>query len=157
MVESMLKRVTMGYVVGMPVGTLILIFLSFTTEGGALFFTDALLARTGSEAAALLVQTMLSGVIGAVGVGGTVFFDIEDWGLLKSGVAHWALYTAAFMPIGFFLGWLEGLADACVMAEVFALVDFASILVIETRYKLQVKRLNALLEESRQDTLNVRA
>jgi hypothetical protein len=154
MAEKTLKRMGMGYVIGMPVGTLILVFLSYATEGGALLFTDALLQRVGSEASALLVQTMLSGIIGAVGMGATSFFDIEGWSVLKSALAYYATYTIAFLPIGFFLGWLEGPADALVMAEIFALVEFSITLAMTVHYRVQVRNLNALLEESRQGSLH---
>ena len=134
MAKKVLKRALMGFVIGMPVGTLILILLSYMTEGGAVLFTPALLGRTGNEATALLAQTLLSGVVGAVGMGG----------------ASWIVYTLVFLPIGFFLGWLEGPADALVMAVIFAVVEAVMTLVMFARYNAQVRQLNELLEEGRQ-------
>jgi hypothetical protein len=122
MVNRILKRTLMGFVIGMPVGTLILIFISYTTEGGALLFTPALLERMGNEATALLAQTLLSGVVGAVGMGSACFFDLDGWSVPAAAVAHWAVYTLVFLPIGFFLGWLEGPVDVLVMAVIFAVV-----------------------------------
>lgn len=150
MAEKTLRRAAFGYVVGMPIGTIILIVLSFATQGGAHLFTDALLARTGSEAGALLMQTVLSGIIGAVGVGGTSLFDIEGWSLFRSATVYYATYTITFMPIGFFLGWIESVSDALVMAEVFAIVVLVATLAITARYKMQVEQLNALLENAGQ-------
>lgn len=150
MIKQVLKRTLMGFVIGMPVGTLILILLSYTTESGALFFTPVLLERTGSEATALLVQTLLSGVVGAVGMGGACFFDLDGWSVPASALAHWTVYTLVFLPIGFFLGWLEGPVDALVMAVIFAVVEAAVTLTMLVRYNAKVRQLNELLEESRQ-------
>ena len=150
MAKKVLKRALMGFVIGMPVGTLILILLSYMTEGGAVLFTPALLGRTGNEATALLAQTLLSGVVGAVGMGGACFFDLDGWSVPAAALAHWSVYTLVFLPIGFFLGWLEGPADALVMAVIFAVVEAVMTLVMFARYNAQVRQLNELLEEGRQ-------
>ena len=150
MVSKVLKRTLMGFVIGMPVGTLILIFLSYVSEGGAVLFTPALLERTGNEATAMLAQTLLSGVVGAVGMGGACFFDLDGWSVPAAAVAHWAVYTLVFLPIGFFLGWLEGPADALLMAVIFAVVEATITLVMLARYNAKVRQLNELLEEGRQ-------
>lgn len=150
MVKKVLQRTFMGFVIGMPVGTLILIFLSYVSEGGAVLFTPALLERTGNEATALLAQTLLSGVVGAVGMGGASLFYLDGWSVPAAALVHWIVYTLVFLPIGFFLGWLEGPADALVMAVIFAMVEAVMTLVMIARYNAQVRQLNELLEEGRQ-------
>ena len=107
MAKKVLQRTLLGFVIGMPVGTLILILLSYATEGGAVLFAPTLLARTGNEATALLAQTLLSGAVGAVGMGAACLFDLDGWSVPAAALAHWAVYTLAFLPIGFFLGWLR--------------------------------------------------
>ena len=150
MVKKVLQRTLMGFVIGMPVGTLILIFLSYVSEGGAVLFTPALLERTGNEATALLAQTLLSGVVGAAGMGGTCLFDLDGWSVPAAALAHWTVYTLVFLPIGFFLGWLEGPADALVMAVIFAMVEAVITLAMLARYNAKVRQLNELLEEAQQ-------
>ena len=150
MAKKVLQRTLLGFVIGMPVGTLILIFLSYMTEGGAVLFTPALLERTGNEATALLAQTLLSGAVGAVGMGAACLFDLDGWSVPAAALAHWAVYTLAFLPIGFFLGWLEGPVDALVMAVIFAVVEAVITLLMLARYNAKVRQLNELLEESRQ-------
>lgn len=154
MVGKVLKRTLIGFVIGMPVGTLILILISYVTEGGAVLFTPALLARTGNEATALLAQTLLSGVVGATGMGAASLFDLDGWSVPAAALVHWVVYTLVFLPIGFFLGWLEGPVDALVMAVIFAVVEAAITLTMLVRYNAKVRQLNELLEESRRTSLN---
>ena len=107
MKSRILRRALLGFLVGIAVGNLIVIISGFITEGKILLFDSSLLEKTGSEAGAFLMQTLLSGLYGAIGMGGAIVYELEDWSLLKASVIHYLLSTLSFYPIALYLGWMS--------------------------------------------------
>lgn len=148
MAATILRRAVFGFLLGMAIGNVITVLMSLASGEGALLFTDYLLARTGSEAGALLVQTLLSGVIGAAAMAGTVLYNLEPWGLLKSAIIHYAICMVTYIPIGIILGWIEPHpASIAVTAGALAIVYAAIWLIMNARYKSEVDELNNLLDK----------
>ena len=143
------RRAAFGFVVGMPIGTLILVITSLMGGGGALLFTDALLERVGGEACALLVQMLLSGVVGAVAMAGSVLFEIDRWGLVRSAVSHCVLYLATLLFVGTFLGWFEEVGDVCWVVVVTIALHAIITCALTRRYRGEVAQLNLLIRERR--------
>lgn len=78
MIGRSIKRIMLGFVIGMAVGNLIAAMFSYVPGGDNLIVSELLLEKTGSESKAFLIQTLLSGVLGAVGMGGTVIYELEN-------------------------------------------------------------------------------
>ena len=149
MLKRFLKLAAAGFVLGMAVGNLIAIITSYMTGGEVLIFSPALLQRAGSPAAALAIQTVLSGVIGAVGMGGVIFYDFEDWGMLRTALVHYLIVIAFVIPIAIALGWTDPeprsiLAMCAAEAAAYAVIWVIMFL----RYRSEVKRLNELIAEN---------
>ena len=147
MVAKALQLATIGFLVGMIVGVFIVIIIGFTEGGGSLVLPSVLLDITGSEAGALLAQMLVSGVYGIVPMAGVVIYDLDTWGLLKQAVVHYAMYTAAFLLIGGFVGWVETPVDMVVMAGIFLVCHCIIWLIMYARCKSETNELNELLEE----------
>ncbi len=150
MVTQLINRAVFGFVLGMVVGVLVVIGMSYADGGGSLVLPNVLLEMMGSEAGALLVQMLSSGAFGAIPMAGTVLYEIGSWGLLKQAVVHYVSYTVAFLLLGIFLGWFEPtIVDLGTMAGVFAVCHCAIWLVMYARYRSEAKRLNELLGKVR--------
>lgn len=61
--------------------------------------TPGFAARFNCEAAAVLAQLGLVGVIGMAFAGAALVFEIERWSYLKQGIAHFLITAAVWMPI----------------------------------------------------------
>lgn len=150
MVAKTLKLAGIGALMGVVVGVIIVIAMGFA-NGGTLALPPTLLALTGSEAGALLAQMLLSGVYGAIPMAGVMFYELDEWGLLKQAVVHYATYTVAFLAIGVVVGWVDPtLADMGLMAGIFAVCHAVIWFIMYSRYKAETKELNALLQETKQ-------
>lgn len=147
MAAKAVRRAALGFVVGMAVGNVIAALFGMASGEGGLPFSDALLARAGSGAAALLAQTMLSGALGAVAMAGVCLYDSDTLGLLQAAAIHYAAYTAAFAPIALALGWIETPVDLAMMALMFAITHTCIWFAMNERYKAQVAELNGLLRD----------
>lgn len=148
MVATTLKRAGIGFLLGMIVGALIVVFMGFA-NGGSLVLPPKLVAATGSDAGALLAQMLVSGAFGAIPWAGITFYELDSWSLLKQAVVHYATYTAAFLIIGIGVGWIEPiLADMGLMAGIFAVCHAIIWLIMYARYKKETKELNTLVKEA---------
>lgn len=141
MLIQTLKRTGFGFVLGMAVGNLIA-----ALSGHPDIVSPELLARMGSLSASLLVQTLLSGVIGGVAWAGISLYDLERWPLLTANLTHFALVMAVFIPIAHFLGWTETATDTLLMAGIMFAAHFSIFLIMCAYYRAQMREMNRLQE-----------
>ena len=145
MVRKILKRAGFGFVLGMAAGNLIACL-----TGHPNIVSPALLEKAGSLSAALLWQTLLSGVIGFASFAGVGVYQIDRWSLLLADAVHCLSYMIFFLPIAFFLGWLDTAAEALVMAAILLGVHTLIFLILCAWYRLQARELNRLNEQRKQ-------
>ena len=151
MVAKAVKLALLGFLAGIAVGALVVVIIGFTVGGGSLVVQESLVARTGSEAGALLVHLFVSGVFGAIPMAGVVFYEIDSWGLLKQAVVHYATYTAAFMLLGTSVGWFDPTPLVLgLIVGVFLICHCIIWLIMYARCKAETAELNELLQEAKQ-------
>jgi len=146
MLAKTLKRAGFGFFAGVFIGNVISA-LSGWPDG---FVTGKLLAMTGGLAPAVLVQTLLSGLLGAVSFGGVSFYDIDNWPLLRIAAVHYLVIEAAYMPIAFTLGWIQTATEALIWMGFSAVTYLIIFLIMWAIYRRQVRELNELNEERKQ-------
>lgn len=150
MLNNTIKKAAFGFLLGMVVGNVIAFFASgFTTV-----INQVLLARTGSAAAAFMMQTLFSGVYGAIAMAGVSFYEIEDWSLLRTALTHYALITLTYIPIGLYLGWVSAdnfALEYGIVASSQAVVYLIIFLIMHARFKAEVRKLNEMLAKKEED------
>ena len=127
-------RASIGFVLGILVG---LGFLSISGVG-------AYTVQKGAGGLALYLA--LSGLLGAVGVGGTTIYSLEHWGLLRCTATHFAITLTAYCAAGFTLGWLD-LRDPVTpfMFLGYVIAYLIIWLVMYFRCKRQIRQINEAL------------
>ena len=147
MKRKILILAVIGFAAGLVMGNLIAFF---TKSSEAPIVTQVLIERTGGLTAAMIVQTVLSGVYGAAAMSGVIFYDIEEWSLLRAVLSHYSLIMLGFIPLGLVLGWIR--------PEHF-LTDYGAVFIGQTiafliiffimcaRCRAEVKELNRLIEK----------
>lgn len=145
MLRKTMIRAALGLVIGMVVGNVIaLLFSGFTALASPM-----LIAKTGSPFLAAVVQTLASGLYGAIAMAGVGFYDVEEWSLLKAVLVHYATVMLPYIPLGLLLGWIRPEAFASDYGIVFAAqtATYAVIfLIMYFRYRAEVKELNEMLQ-----------
>ncbi len=148
MIRRLFRLSVFGFIMGMAIGNLIAIISSTLIGGQTLVFSDSLLAKAGSPAAALTIQTLLSGLLGAVAMGGVIFYDIDRLPMLWTCIIHYTTIIAAYLPIALSLGWLEPAAKPVLIMLLLQAAAYAIIWVIMyVRYRVKVRELNEMLAE----------
>ena len=151
MLLKTLRRAAIGFLLGMAVGNIITVVSSMLSGGQVLFFTDALLLRTGNEVLAFLVQTLLSGVIGAVAWAAMGLFEIETWGLVRAEVTHCLLILLTLIPIALYLGWMKPTFESVVLLSgCMAFSDVVVFCIMTAYYHREVAELNEMLKDAGQ-------
>lgn len=151
MSRKILKLALIGFVLGMLVGNLISFLSSDMNARPFVIVSQKLIERTGSVSAAMIVNTLLSGVLGAVGMAGVIFHDPKefDWGMTKAAVFHFLLIMAANIPIALYCGWLKpGFRNLLIWVSIMALSYFIVWLIMYFRYRKETEELNRMLEKN---------
>ena len=132
------KRTAFLSAVGFALGILVgLGFLSITGVG-------TYYVQRGADGLALYLA--LSGLLGAVGMGGTTVYSLEHWCLLRCTATHFVITLSVYCAVGFTLGWLD-LRDPVTpyMFLGYVIAYFVIWMVMYLRYKRQIRRINEAL------------
>ncbi|MBR5109516.1 MAG: DUF3021 domain-containing protein [Clostridia bacterium] len=143
MLASFWKRAGIGFLFGLFIGNLIAWFT------GGVIVSPILVERMGSEAAAIVVQTLCSGIYGVITMGGTLLYDVERLPLALATALHCLLVIGPYMPLALLLGWESEISDILIV-WCFQLAAFFIIwLIMYLRYKAQVRELNELMKKDK--------
>lgn len=94
--KRIIMRLTVSF--GSTVFVVLLLQLCLLMAGNAVV-TPSFAARFPNEAAAVLAQLGLAGLIGMSFAGAAQIFEIEKWNFLKQGALHFLLTAAVWMPV----------------------------------------------------------
>ena len=141
MLGKTLKRAGLGLLIGMAVGNLI----SYLTSGGAML-DPAVIERCGGWQNGVMLQTLLTGLVGAVSFAGTSLYDTDRWPLFAVTITHFVIIMAAYIPVALYLRWFDTFLEALVIVAIMAAMHLTIFLVLWLRYQAQVKEANKLIE-----------
>lgn len=144
MKKKVFRRMLIGFLSGAAVGNLIALLSS---SGSGMIYSPMLLERFGSPAAAILIQSLFSALIGVAGMGGMSLYDETDLPLAAATSIHFVIVEAVFVAVALFLRWMRSAAEIGIMsAMMFA--AFAAIWVIMfIIHKREVRQLNEIAKE----------
>ena len=147
MLAKTLKRAVVGFLIGIVIGDVIALLTVRLSSGEIMMFSKTLLDIAGGNAtAAAILQSLFSGLYGAVCFAGMSFYEIDRLPLAAVTAMHCALIILTFIPIALLLGWVDGVIGILIMASVQFIVYFIIWLIIYAYCKKQVKELNELNE-----------
>ena len=108
--------------------------------------TPAFAARFQSPVAAVIVQLLLIGFIGAVFAVCSVIFDIERWSFLKQGLIHLTITSALGIPICLFCWMPESIAGALILCASWLFTYICTWLSQYFVYRHRIRQLDAKIK-----------
>lgn len=144
MIVNTLKRAAVGFVLGIIIGSVIAHLTGGFGTDTLIPVSDVLLERAGSVFAAQVIQTVMSGIYGALCFEGISFYEIERWPLALATAAHCAVIVLTYVPVGLCLGWVDSVTSVLIMAAIQIFAFFIIWLIMSLIYKAQVKELNEI-------------
>ena len=150
MLKKILLRAGIGFIIGAAVGDLIAFLTGTSATGGVTFASQQLLDMSGGSAVlAMVLQSLFSGLYGAVCFAGMTLYDAERLPLAAATALHCGLIVLPFVPISYLLGWVSGIVETLIIASAQIAAFFVIWLVMYFGYKKQVKELNELQEKNK--------
>ena len=150
MLKKILLRAGIGFIIGAAVGDLIAFLTGSSATGGVSFASQQLLDMSGGSAVlAMVLQSLFSGLYGAVCFAGMTLYDAERLPLAAATALHCGLIVLPFVPISYLLGWVSGIVETLIIASAQIAAFFVIWLVMYFGYKKQVKELNELQEKNK--------
>lgn len=151
MKKKIFLRGAFGFPIGITIGYIITIIISFIWANG--YYSPCvpeLISVTGSEINAVIFQALLSGLLGAAFAASSVIWEIESWNIVKQTGVYFAVVSVVMMPVAYFLYWMEHsvtgfLSYFCIFALIFIVIWVTQF--ITGRH--MVKRMNERLYKSK--------
>lgn len=148
MLKTIIRKAELGFSVGLLLGDGIAMLSGSLGAGELVLVSGKLLDMTGNIALAFLIQSILSGLYGALTFGTMVFYDIESWPLTVATAAHALVVIGTFVPLSRFLGWASDDPIGFLIMIGCQILGFLIVwIIMYSIYKKQVKELNELQEQ----------
>ena len=150
MKKKLMIRAAVGFLFGIAAMYLVPSLIN-RTPIGRLIYTDELLTFAGSPEAAVALTILVMGLFGSLCLGGTLFYEIENWSLAKATAAHYLSISLGYLIPNWVLCWNMPLKLFLVI-EVFMTVGFFLVwLTMYLYYRRRVRKLNDLLYERKKE------
>lgn len=145
--KRILLHLSVGLAAGVVIGDLIAL-ITGSLGGEGISLVSAAAKKAYGLVGAVLLQNILSGLLGAASVGGMLFYAEEKWGLAGATVLHFCVIYAVYALCAWLMGWLPPrpaayLISFAAMAAVFAVIW----LVMYLRWKKTVREWNEDLKK----------
>lgn len=108
MKKIVLQRALLGIPLGICLGYAITILISLIVGNGEyLPVPPQLVLDLGNEINAILVQTLLCGILGAGFAAASVIWEMEDWSLVKQTGLYFLISSLLMIPVAWLANWME--------------------------------------------------
>lgn len=108
MAKKIILRGAIGVPLGIAIGYLITIFMSFAFADG--YYSPCepkLVEAVGNEINAVAMQAALCGILGASFAGASVVWEIERWSLVKQTGIYFGVVSVTMAFVSYFSYWME--------------------------------------------------
>ena len=148
MLKKTIKMACIGFLIGVVVGDVIALLTGNSKTEGITFASEKLLDWAGGNAAvAMILQSVFSGLYGAICFAGMSLYDVERLPLAAATALHCGLIVLPFIPISYLLGWVSGIVETVIIAAIQIVAFFIIWLIMWAIYKKQVKELNDMQKD----------
>ncbi len=108
MKKELFSRVFIGVLGGVVISYLITIGISLVIGDGNYYpCVPSLIERFGNEVTAVIIQTVLSAVLGAGFGGCSIIWEKDEWSLLKQTGIYFGIVSVLMMTVAYICEWME--------------------------------------------------
>lgn len=149
MKKEIIGRGLVGFPLGIALGYVITVLTSLGWgDGSYIPCMPELVSAMGNEIHAVVVQTLLSGLIGTGFAASSVIWEMDTWSLVKQTGIYFLIVSLVMLPIAYFAYWMEhSIIGFCVYFGIFALVFVVLWAIMYIIRRHHVKQMNEKLSK----------
>ncbi|MBO4533147.1 MAG: DUF3021 domain-containing protein [Treponema sp.] len=146
-INKIIKRAILGFIYGVFIGQTILILESLIIGDGNYYAVSTYLVNhTSSRIAAVVLQYLISGILGLSFAATTVIFEMDRWSILAQTALHFVINSIVMYIAGFLCGWFpHTVGSTLIWFGIFIVVYFIFWLCFTMYYKKKTKEINKAL------------
>ena len=108
MKKKLIQRGLLGFPLGIAIGFVITIMISVCVGDGSFYpVTLELMEAMGNELNAVIVQTVLCGIMGTGFAMASVIWEIDAWSLAKQSGIYFSVACIVMLPIAYVTNWMK--------------------------------------------------
>ncbi len=153
----MKKKALIRGLIGFPGGVTICLVITIIESlivGDGRFYAcvPEFLELVGSEIMAVILQTVLAGLVGSVYGAASVIWELEEWSIAKQSGIFFAIAAVTMMPIGYLLNWMEHSAIGIISFFLVFLVIFVIIwITMYLIWRRKIQNLNQNVQKRKRE------
>lgn len=147
--REIITRSMIGGMGGIVIVQIILIGIALVIGNGTFYScVPELIEEIGTETGAVIVQTILSVILGAICGGASVIWELDCWSLAKQTLVYFVLLAGAMLPVAYVTHWMEHsvkgvLVYAGIFLGIFLVIWLAKYMI----WKVKIDKLNRGLKQ----------
>ena len=144
MKKKLICRGLLGVPIGIAIGYVITIIISAIWAGGYYAaVTPELMQTMGNEINAVILQTVLCGIMGSGFAMASVIWDIDSWSLAKQSGIYFAIACVVMFPIAYVTNWMKhSIGGVLIYVGIFAAIFVLVWTIQYFAWKRKIKKVN---------------
>ena len=144
MKKKLLLRGLFGFPVGIAISYVITIIVSaIVGKGIYLAVTPQLVSALGNELNAVILQAVLSGLLGAGFAMASVIWELDHWSIAKQSGVYFVVIAVILLPISYVTHWMEhSVAGFLTYFAIFISIFLITWMIQYFIWKNNVKKIN---------------
>ena len=151
MKKKMIQRGLLGFPLGIAIGFVITVIISMCIGDGSFYpVTPELIDTMKNELNAVILQTILCGILGTGFAMASVIWEIDSWSLAKQSGIYFSIACVTMFPIAYITNWMKHNAIGILSyVGIFVAIFVITWLVQYFVWKRKVKRMNDRVRNSK--------
>lgn len=153
MKKQIIKRGLFGLPVGIAIGFVIPLLISAAVGDGNYYpVTQELIDTMGNELSAVMLQTILCGIMGAGFAMASIIWELDSWSLAKQSGVYFFLACLLMLPIAYVANWMEHSVRGVIVYVGIFVVIFLSVWVTQYLvWKRKISKMNHLVRKEEKE------
>lgn len=150
MKKKMIQRGLLGFPLGIAIGFVITVIISMCIGDGSFYpVTPELIDTMKNELNAVILQTILCGILGTGFAMASVIWEIDSWSLAKQSGIYFAIACVIMFPISYFANWMpHSTAGILSYVGIFVAIFLAAWVTQYSVWKRKIKKMNEGIKDN---------
>lgn len=147
MKKNLIQRGFFGFPIGIAINYIITLIISILIGDGLFYPVNPDLINTmGNELNAVLLQTLLCGIMGTGFAMASIIWELDSWSIAKQSVIYFSVACLVTFPISYVAKWMpHSVIGTTVYVGIFIFILVFVWLIQYCIYKRNIRRINEKL------------